>query len=164
MSLLLLFNQGDPDVVSALLPTPDDVALLMRARLTDQGGDPNANATFTDSTVPTRAQVQGLIDLVNIATLVRLPTTVPEAQYPAVKYAVALKVAATAERSYFPEQIAQGSSPVDGYEADFASIMEGAVAASQEDQPGGVRAYSVPVGTVVANSWPGLPVETELLP
>lgn len=166
MSLLLLFNQaqssGDTGTVGALKPTVLDVANLLRARLTDQGG--GSNASFTPDTRPTDSQVQGLIDMASSEVLIGLPITVDTRLYPMTKAMTALSAAILVETSYFPEQVAQGASPVEVFQTRMLAGLAKLVAASQEDQPGGQRAYSVPSSTVVANAWPGLPVETELLP
>ena len=141
-----------------LIPTLADIGALLHARTTIPGG--SEAGTFNDQTHPTGTQVQTLIDLAAPAVLVQLPATVPVGLYGTVRLAVALTVAGMLERSYFPEQVAQGASPAEGFDEQVASTMAALLSAAQGNQAGGARVYSVPIGTVTASSYPS----TDLLP
>jgi hypothetical protein len=146
-SATLLPNDGsEPD--QALVPTLADIGALLHARTTIEGG--SEAGTFNDDTHPTGAQVQAMIDLATPAMLVQLPEDTPVGLYGTVRLVVALQVAVMLERSYFPEQVAQGSSPVEGFEAQLATTMAALLSAAADNQVGGTRVYGVPITTPTA--------------
>lgn len=134
-----------------LVPTLEDIGALLHARTVLPGRAGEAG-TFNEDTHPTGEQVQTLIDLATPGLLVQLPETVPEGLYGSIRLVVALTVAAMVERSYFPEQVAQGYSPAEGYELQASSALTALLAGAADNQVGGNRAYGVPIGTVVAAS------------
>jgi hypothetical protein len=154
---LLPADGGDPD--NRLIPSLDDIGALLHARTTLEGG--GEAGTFTSTTHPTGVQVQTLIDMAVPLVLIQLPATVPTGLYGTVRFAIAHKVAAMVERSYFTEQVAADPSQVEGFEQEYTTAMAALLVAAQDNQPGGVRAYGVPIGTVVASS---SPLVTDLLP
>lgn len=95
------------------VPTPDDVALLLRTRTVGDvsgglGGDTQATGVtiFTASTRPTASEVQGLINAAHRAVLDQITAPISLGQQGAAGHAIALYAAVLVESSFFGEQAA----------------------------------------------------------
>src|SRR3954471_4158158 len=86
----------------AWLPTPDDVAALLRARTKDSGG--HELGAWSDDTRPTADEVTHLIDLAAeyVVGAASEPTAVCAGS---AASATAIRAAMLVELSYFPEQV-----------------------------------------------------------
>lgn len=147
--------------IADFTPTVADVGALTRARTVDANG--NELGTYTDDTRPTASEVDGLIsEAVNEAEVV-IGNTIPDApgdpdaagyDVDALRKAalriVALRGAALVELSYFPEQVARGSSPYEQYMESFnaglSRLQKAIEAAAAGDQPGGDEGYGMAMG------------------
>jgi hypothetical protein len=90
------------------LPTPGDVAALLRARTKDDTG--RELGDWTDATRPTASEVQVLI--VQAADFVAAAVGgVPDRCASSAKSATLLRAAMLVELSYFPEQVRSDRSP-----------------------------------------------------
>jgi hypothetical protein len=98
MTLLLNFDQ----VLPGLVPDADDVAVLLHERLYVEG---EREVSFTGSSVPTKAQVEKLIEFAAADVASRIGIEVPEAYWPEARRLAALQTASLVETSYFPDQI-----------------------------------------------------------
>jgi hypothetical protein len=115
--------------ISEYTPTPEQVATLVRARLTDGGG--NEVGTFTDTTRPNSTQVEDLI-----GDTVRecypffgqdIPDSIGEekdALRKSALRAVMFGVAALVEISYFPEQVGVNRSPYKEYQERYEKMQK----------------------------------------
>lgn len=100
----------------SLIPTVDDVALLLRTRTVggarvglggDTGPGPRNIGTFTEETRPTALEVERLIEMSagTVAGEVRTPLAqLPLVQVPRARLAIALHAAILVESSFFREQ------------------------------------------------------------
>lgn len=90
----------------AVRPSLDDVAALLHARTYAETGDilGEALGSFTESTHPSAAQVEVLIDHAAADMAVRAGTEVPPALYETARDLIAMRAAMLVEMSYFPEQ------------------------------------------------------------
>lgn len=113
------------------MPTPEEVAPLVRARLKNTGGA--EVATFTDSgtTRPSRSQVLELIRQA-VGDVQARVGTVPPILESIAKYIAALGTAMLIELSFFPEQVAQGRSPYDQYEKMYDKRIAALIEAAEE--------------------------------
>lgn len=107
----------DPDAVR---PEVDDVAALSRTRTVDQGGADSG--TFGESTHPSSAEVEDLLEQSVIDVLGHLPPNIDPIWYPAISRAICLRAAFTLETSYFREQAAT-SGPAAEYGARFTTDL-----------------------------------------
>jgi hypothetical protein len=130
---------GDPTVLAEadLLPSVDDVALLLRTRTVGYqpgGGGLGADSgsadvgTFTDSTRPTATEVEAVIAQAADELLGLLPASADERYLPAIERAIGLRAAVIIEASFFRETSAAG---------DLASSYTAALAGLQAALPGG---------------------------
>ena len=109
---------GDVGVRRPLwLPLVDDVGELLRARTKDDQG--NELGTFTDSTRPTKTEVEGYIlkaaaDLTSCAG-----DWLPETLYQTSRRVIATRAAMLVEISYWPEQINEDQSAYNQLKALF---------------------------------------------
>lgn len=84
-------------------PTPDDVAMILRARTKDLSG--NELGRFTADTRPTDAEVSAIIDLAYAEVTGRCGLYIGSACAAGAKSLVVIRAAAWVELSYFPEQV-----------------------------------------------------------
>lgn len=131
--------------VSDYTPDPNDVAVLLRSRTGDSGG--NEAGIFTDSTTPTRAQVESQIKDVVDEVYPKFGQDIPDALGSekdalrrTAKRAVVLGAAALVEISFFPEQVATGRSPYklhqERYEKAVKDVERGVADIAAGDEPG----------------------------
>jgi hypothetical protein len=112
------------------LPTPTDVARLLRARTKDSHGQELGD--WSDDTRPTAEEVSDLIDQALGPVLARIgflevPDADPDAYasvIPAARHLVTLGAAMLVEKSYFPEQVASDRSAYTLYQAEYADCLE----------------------------------------
>jgi hypothetical protein len=125
-----------PRYFGAAVPTPGDVAALVRTRLRDDVN--RLQETFTATTSPTLEQVKDLIaneaGLVTIrcGKLDNLECPDREAVWSASRQIIAKRVAAIIEASYRPEQISQGMTVEDFYQGQIDADVQALVTASRE--------------------------------
>jgi hypothetical protein len=93
----------EPPSFTAIAPTLQMVADLVRTRLVTDGG--YAADIFNDDTYPTAAQAERLIDQAANAVWTQLPGSVAEPWAPAGQHLAALYAAILIEGSYFREQL-----------------------------------------------------------
>lgn len=103
----------------AYTPSVEDVARHLRARTRGPSGV--ELGTFTDETVPTDEQVQGMIDLA-MPFVSGMLGTVPDTCEVGARSLAALKAAEMVEVSYFPEQLAPGGT-VSALRALYADLL-----------------------------------------
>jgi hypothetical protein len=109
-----------PDYV----PTPTDVAHLLRSRTKDSNGVEVGD--WTDDTRPTAAEVQGLIDQALgpvLASVGRLDGDEAADLRPAARHAVALGAACLVEKSYSPEQVNSERSAYAHYKQEYDDCL-----------------------------------------
>lgn len=103
----------------AVLPSVDDVALLLRTRTVGYvpgsgglGGDtgPSDVTTFDDTTRPTAAEAQQVIEHAADEVLGQLAPAVDVRLYPAISRTIAVRAAAIIEQSFFRETAADLST------------------------------------------------------
>lgn len=100
-----------PDAWTAIRPTTQMVADLVRTRLVHEGGDmgdslePDRVDDFDDRTYPSATQVERLIDQATNFLFIQLPGSVSEPWAPAGKHLATLYAAILVEASYFREQL-----------------------------------------------------------
>jgi hypothetical protein len=138
---------------SQVRPSVDAVALLEATRLVDISGADQT--TFTDTTRPTAAQCQGVIDQAVELALADIPDYLPESSYPRIQQLVALKAACLIERSFFREQYNKGSA--EGYEKDYDLLVE-AIERVVGGSGFGERVDSVMMRSTMAEYEPDYPV------
>jgi hypothetical protein len=111
------------------LPTPTDVARLLRARTKDSHGAELGD--WSDDTRPTPEEVADLIDQAAgpvLARVGRLEAPVGEPNpyadlVPAAHHLVTLGAAMLVEKSYFPEQVASDRSAYTSYQAEYQDCL-----------------------------------------
>lgn len=105
----------------AYTPTVAEVAKHLRARTRGPSGD--ELGTFTDATVPTDDQVEGIIDLAGPFVTGSLGAIVEDSPCEqGARVLWALKAAEMIEISYYPEQLAPGGT-VAALRALFAELL-----------------------------------------
>jgi hypothetical protein len=106
------------------LPTPTDVARLLRARTKDSHGTELGD--WSDDTRPTAEEVADLIDQAAgpvLARIGRLEDAAMADLLPAARHLVTLGAAMLVEKSYFPEQVASERSAYAAYQAEYADCQ-----------------------------------------
>lgn len=137
------------------LPTPTDVARLLRARTKDSHGAELGD--WSDDTRPTPEDVADLIDQASGPVLARIgrlegPEDEPDRYsnlIPAAKHLVALGAAMLVEKSYFPEQVASERSAYTSYQAEYQDC-QAALTGDAEGDGGG----ALPSGKGDHATWP----------
>lgn len=120
------------------LPTPTDVARLLRARTKDANGVELGD--WSDQTRPTDTEVADLIDQALGPVLARIgfleaPVEDPDAYaavIPAARHLVTLGAAMLVEKSYFPEQVASDRSAYASYQTEYADCLAALTGGSEE--------------------------------
>ncbi len=135
------------------VPTPSDVAAILRARAKDDFG--NELGTFTDETRPTAGQVTDLTGL-PASKIEGAIGAVPEALQPLARHVAALAVACRVELTFFPEQINTGRSPYAQLKASYDEEFKQLLQAVADIKDGG----EVGDGDEVASPAYGFPDET----
>jgi hypothetical protein len=97
------------------------VAVLESTRTIDEGG--NEIGTFTDSTRPTAADVESLIDIALADVLAQLPRNIDPVWYAAISRAVALRAAYSVEISFYREAALTGQGPAMEWGSRFAGDL-----------------------------------------
>lgn len=124
---------ADPAPPGAWRPTVEDVADVLAQRTGDRAGD--ARATFTDDTVPSRVQAQGVIDQVMGEITLRVGTipgplatpTLPgggPASSPAGRVAT-VGAAAWIELQFYPDLQLQGQGPAEQLWTRYQALLDG---------------------------------------
>lgn len=144
------------------LPTPDDIATLLRGRLRGSGGV--VPETWSDDTNPTVDQVQATIDLLAPLVLARmgdldsLTCDSTDVVHGAVRALIAERVALRLEEGYWPEEAAAIGRDLDAewrrhLEVETPAIVD-AVAECKggEVEPGGGEGEG---GVAMAPVWGG---------
>ena len=137
-------------VGSAIRPGVDEIANLMPDRTTLAGG--GEAGTFTASTRPTATQVDALIDLVLDTVEPLVPPDAAGEVLRSARSVVALNAAILIETGHFGEQTDVDDTRVGVWERLLERHLTILAQAAQDDLPGGVRAYGVPISTVM--TWP----------
>ena len=120
------------------LPTPTDVARLLRARTKDSHGTELGD--WTADTRPTPEEVSDLIDQASgpvLARVGRLEGELTTNLIPAARHLVALGAAMLVEKSYFPEQVASDRSAYAAYREEYTDCLDSLVGTG-EDGGGGI--------------------------
>jgi len=148
-------------------PTVEDVALLLRARTKDSGG--NEVGTFDDDTRPTADAVEEQIDAAMALVGVRFPTPdkmTAEAQA-AFACLVAYRAALRIEKSYWPEQVRSDRSPYELLWTEYQDDLAALEAAIEAGGATGAEVVSAGYGSLPVGSWtlvgpycPPIPEET----
>ena len=133
----------EPDPL-VYLPTPTDVARLLRARTKDAHGTELGD--WSDETRPTTEEVADLIDQAVGPVLARIgrlqaPVDEPERYsnvIPAARHLVALGAAMLVEKSYFPEQVLSERSAYAAYQTEYADCLESLIGDGEDGGGGGV--------------------------
>jgi hypothetical protein len=112
---------SEPEPIPWPLPTPDDVAALLRARTKDADG--HELGVFTDTTRPTADQVDELIALAYGDVSSQTGAYLDDRTAPAAQSMVALRAAMFVELSYFPEQVRSDRSAYPEYERLYTAGM-----------------------------------------
>lgn len=99
------------------LPTVSQVAVLIRARTRDEGG--NDLGTFTTATTPTANQAEALIHDAATEITEVTGTGIPEALWRNARSVIALSAAMAIELGYFPEQVQSSRSAYTQLEKKF---------------------------------------------
>jgi hypothetical protein len=107
--------------VDGLAPSVDEIGALLHAR-TNVGGV--EVGTFTDSTRPTDAQVQALIDMAVSDLQTRVGTVLPEDLVVEGRRLASLQAAALVEASFFPGELDTDRSAYRQYTAMYLSGIE----------------------------------------
>jgi hypothetical protein len=126
--------------VEDFTPTPEEVAVHMRARLKDSFGSKNEDGepleNFSADTKPTLKQVEAMIlrgvrkvsSKIGVAICEGGDTDKQVALYEDAKDLAALGIALVAERSYYPEQVGTEQSPykamLDEYRESAKTLVE----------------------------------------
>lgn len=97
-------------------PTPDDVALMMRARTRDRAGN---EGTWTATTRPTAAEVGRIIDLVSAQVRAEVGPEIPDVIADEARAVIIDGAASRIEAAFFPEQNQGPDSPAGRYDAWF---------------------------------------------
>jgi hypothetical protein len=99
--------------ISDYTPTVQDIARMLRARTRNQTGE--LVRDFTDETLPTAEDVQGLIEEAasEVTADISPDAPVPSEYYEAARTLVVLLASANVELSYWPEQAAATNSMYD---------------------------------------------------
>lgn len=142
-------------------PSMEDIAALLRTRLVDTGGNPLA--TFTDTSTPTRQQVETFIT--SAIRRVRLKVgAVQEDLADDAREVVALYAAARAELTLWPEQVPGQQSPyrelialADAALTDLDAEVE-EVAAGGEPGPADDVVRPIGLLTAAATNWGSEPL------
>ena len=111
----------DPEAVR---PNVSDVASSTPTRTVSSGG--SEESTYTSSTRPTAAQVQSMVDAALVDVLAQLPPNIDTVWYPVVSRAIALRVAAMVEGSFYRENAdvrGSASAFIAQFNADLASLQ-----------------------------------------
>jgi hypothetical protein len=105
--------------VSDYTPTVQEVARMLRARTRNQAGE--LVRDFTDDTLPTAEDVQGLIEEAadEVTADISPDALLSSEYYEAARVLVILLASANVELSYWPEQAAQTNSMYDKLMARF---------------------------------------------
>ena len=142
------------DPTAAIRPSVQWVADLVRTRAIEEGGHPAD--TFTDTTYPTEAQVDRLIDQAVNEIYTQLPGSIASEWATAGKHLSALYAAILVEASYFREQLTDDQ--VDLYRNLLTSGISGLRAASSgSGGAGGVASRKV--DTVIMRGLATVPPE-----
>ena len=115
-----------PPVVDqeAVRPQVADVAALTPTRTLSTGG--SEEDTFTSSTRPTSSQVDGMIDAALTDVLAMLPPNIDPCWNQPVRRAIALRVAAMVEGSFYRENAdvrGSASAFISQFSTDIASLQ-----------------------------------------
>jgi hypothetical protein len=103
----------------AVLPSVDDVALLLRTRTVGYvpgsgglGADTGSSdvGSFTDTTRPTATEVEAVIEAAADEVLGQLPAAIDVRLYPAISRTIAVRAATIIEVSFFRETAADLSA------------------------------------------------------
>lgn len=121
--------------VAGLVPSLEDVAILIRARTRDINGADLG--TFTPNTVPTDEQVADMITRAVRDVTRETGRTVPEGSVLHVRDAVALRTAMLIERSYFPEQMRTDRTLYDALLEEFNTAITSVKESVTEERAGG---------------------------
>jgi hypothetical protein len=145
-------------MAEAWYPSLDTIAAIIRARLKNQlAGE---DATWSDSTRPTAAQVRELIPLAAIDILPCLgdPTTLPIKYHEAVGGVVALRTAMMIELGFFPEQMQADRSAYNEY-VTFYSMAKAAICSILAEDPDVTTiSFDIPTGNFPCYGWVWLDV------
>jgi hypothetical protein len=122
MSLLFPGDNVVPGTIdiTSLLPSVDDVGLLLSARTYVMGTPQN---TFNDDTIPTGAQVEEIIALAAGDMQSRIGAEV-DASDADVKRLIALQAASMIEASFFPDSLDSDRSAYRQYQAMYLGGIE----------------------------------------
>jgi hypothetical protein len=107
---------------AAVRPSVDDVAALEATRTIDEGGA--ETGTFSNSTRPTAADVERLIDQAVSDVLAQLPPNIDRVWDSAIGRAIALRVAWMVEASYYREAAVSGVGPASEYQGRFVADLQ----------------------------------------
>lgn len=110
----------DPDQVR---PEVGDVAALESTRTIDVDTG-SEGYLFNESTRPTAAQVEELIDTASADVLSQLPDHIDPVWYGAISRAIALRAAWQLEASYYREAASTGVGPASEYQARFVADLQ----------------------------------------
>jgi hypothetical protein len=121
----------DPDFppvdVAAVRPSVIDVAILERTRTISAGGA--ELGTFDETTRPTAAEVEELIDVALNEVLLQIPANIDPAAYSPTLRLIALRAATLVEISFFRDQAeAAGGGTASTlnqmFQADLAGLLD----------------------------------------
>ena len=140
-------------MAQAWYPTLDQIAAIIRARLKNRlSGE---DATWSESTRPTAAQVRELIPIAAIDVLPCLgdPSALPIKYYEGVSGVVALRTAMMIELGFFPEQVASDRSAYSEY-LGFYNMAKAAICGILAEDPDVTAIqYDIPTGNFPCYGW-----------
>lgn len=129
-----------PTFASATRPEVSDVGALLRART--KSSSSGEIGTFDETTRPTDAQVDELIETAVQHVAAKVGVTLPSSVHEMARRVAALRTAMLVELSYFPEQVRSDKSAYEHYKTLFdeelAVLAEAAQDAQAGEDPGGV--------------------------
>jgi len=102
-------------------PTVAEVGSRLDAR-TLAGGQ--RQGTFNEDTIPTGAQVEGLIDDAVAIVAASVGVDVPEAVWPAAKYASICRVAMAVERGFYPSKSDDAEATYQNWLGEYSAAMK----------------------------------------
>lgn len=132
-------------------PPVSEVAALMPDRTTLEGG--GSAGTFTEATTPTAMEVEAVISMVMDALDPRVPADASLEVMRAARSAATIHAAILVETGYFGAQVDVTDARVGVWERLLEQLNEAVDSAARGNEPGGTRAYGVPIGTVVASTF-----------
>ena len=151
--------QDDAEGSLEWMPTPEEVAPLLRARLRTPGGQEAPTWADDGSTRPSRQQVLEIIQSA-AEDIVAQVGTVPARLAKTARSVAALGAAMLIELSFYPEQIATERSPYEEYsklyDRRMAALVEAAaeVAATGDIVPGDTTSGETPSGEPLQDNTP----------